>query len=235
MLVSKKYNMLYPKLIERILEEEQDIKSAKTRLHQLFGAYISTNAHKKAKAYLNDTQKILELHMSTKERLKFYPEFYSYIFSKTENIKTIMDLGCGFNPFSIPYMGFLPNKYIAIDIDMRTKHLLNIYFKNLNLPPLADCMDLYVEVPDFEVDICFIFKLLPILKEAGYLLIKNIKSKYIVITFPIKSLGGHEKGMGKNYAKSFEHAESQGLIGNYFIADRNIVGTELIYIMTTQM
>jgi len=111
-----KYDNLYPPLVERIYNEATDIKSAKKRLHQLYGAYNSANIHKKAEKILyserfsecespeSEAFKIMRLHASTKERLPHISEFYQFITDHTGNPETILDLGCGFNPFSLHFM-----------------------------------------------------------------------------------------------------------------------------------
>src|SRR3989344_6671630 len=58
---------------------------------------------------------ILKLHSSTRERLPYYEQLYQQLFSKT-NPKTILDLGCGLNPFSLPLMNLKYPTYYAYDL-----------------------------------------------------------------------------------------------------------------------
>ncbi|MCL2841714.1 MAG: hypothetical protein FWE05_13195 [Defluviitaleaceae bacterium] len=241
----KKYAMLYPPLVERIIAEEagakDPIKSAKTRLHQLYGAYVYGNTHKKAVTFLdtNDITPILSLHASTRERLPTLTEFYQFIIDNTSNIETIMDLGCGFNPFSISLMPSVLREnlksYYAYDIDMRTRDILNRFFEGLNLPPTANCADLAVETPREKVDLALICKLLPVLESQcygrGFQLAREINTRFLVITYPLKSLSGREKGMGRHYAASFEKAIADGLLGNYTLISEARIGNELVYIL----
>ena len=166
-MIGSKYNKLYPPLLERVLREEEkskdSVKAAKTRLHQNFGAYLQGNSHKKAKQILEtgiceeNIKNILSLHASTKERLQIFDEFYEFINGHTSDVNSFMDLGCGFNPFSLKIMPNVFQKnirvYHAYDIDLRTKEILNHFFELLNLPQTADCADLVVETPDEEVDL----------------------------------------------------------------------------------
>ena len=247
-MISSKYYMLYPPLVERILAEESKKKdpekAAKTRLHQLFGAYVQGNAHKKAAAILKTgpaPEKILALHASTKERLPTLTEFYSFIAAHTGSPESITDLGCGFNPFSIPLMPveFVKNlkKYNAYDIDMRTRDLLNGFFLTLGLPSSACCTDLAAETPQVEADITFMFKLLPVLDAQipgrGYELAGELNTRFLVITYPLKSLGGREKGMERNYSEAFESAEAAGKFGIYKKTAHIRIGNELVYILTS--
>ncbi|MCL2387857.1 MAG: hypothetical protein FWC89_09970 [Defluviitaleaceae bacterium] len=290
MKISAKYDMLYPPLVERIITEERNkkdpIKAAKTRMHQLYGAYVQGNSHKKAAALLEgeeaktineataDTfsaktvpyspyedsanlqgcceadmalfyrkkyETILNLHASTKERLPYLAELYQFIANHTGEAKTIADLGCGFNPFAIPLMPKELTRnleaYHAYDIDLRTKELLNRFFALRNLPPTAECADLATETPSPAVDIAFLFKLLPVLEAQsagrGFTLANSINARFLVITYPLKSLGGREKGMAKNYSAAFETAISNGLLNNFKPITSERIGSELVYILAT--
>ena len=252
MITSAKYNMLYPPLVERIYAEEsrkggKDCeKAVKTRLHQMFGAYVQGNAHKKAAALLQKLEAgkdikeisaaIMALHASTKERLPHLDAFCEFVTRHIGTVETIMDLGCGFNPFSVPYwVEYNIKTYYAYDIDTRTKDLLNRFFTYLSLPCTADCADLAVETPSHKVDLALICKLLPVLEAQahgrGFELARQQNAKFLVITYPLKSLGGREKGMGRNYAAQFEKAQAEGALGVYSLIASKEIGSELAYVL----
>ena len=256
-----KYNNLYPPLVQRINHESANVKSpekaAKTRLHQLYGAYISPNSNKKAKAIIEklssqadglksgstdgiseNINQLLKLHASTHERLPYYIDFYKYIFDKTGPVSTVLDLGCGYNPFSLPYYPCKINKYHAIDIDMQTRDLLNAYFDLIGLPKLAYCADLALYNPKMDVDLTLMLKLFPVLcqaspdRAAG--LANGLCTKWLVITFPTKSLGGRKKGMYENYRESFFVALNKNTLENFTLISENQVGSELVFILRRQ-
>ncbi|MDR0272303.1 MAG: hypothetical protein LBI27_03175, partial [Clostridiales bacterium] len=122
---------IHPPLIERITADEKNkkdpLKAAKTRLHQIFGAYSQVNSLKKANALLekNMYTDILNLHASTKERLPYVKNFYEFVAQHTGAFNSVLDLGCGFNPFCIPLMpeefAMGIKTYHAYDIDIRTR------------------------------------------------------------------------------------------------------------------
>lgn len=286
MITGAKYNMLYPPLVQRILNEEMNkggkdaTKATKTRLHQMFGAYVQGNAHKKAAALLHEfeagdnsadikkdeetSRAIMALHASTKERLPHLEDFLAFIARHVERVETILDLGCGFNPFSAPFWsecfigikrekrrtqedfarvsGMYPEAtediditYYAYDIDVRTRDLLNRFFAYLNLPQTASCADLVVETPAEKADLALMCKLVPVLEAQlpgrGFELARQTNAKFLVITYPLKSLGGREKGMGKNYAIQFEKARADGLLGEYKLVASEEIGSELVYLL----
>lgn len=252
--LSKKYASLYAPLIMRICGEEYPkykkdkdrIKAVKNKLHIIYGAFCGDERHKKAEAVFaesgcerSDTvgiksmcAEIMRLHASTNERLGSLDEFYGFIFGKIGAAESVLDIGCGFNPFSLPYMPHMPKKYYAYDIDCRTVSLLRLYFDLLNLPPLADSADIIAGTPRDNVDAAFIFKLMPVIEiqspGRAYRLLKEINAGYIVVTYPVKSLCGRLKGMQVNYAQSFE----AGIAGSFDIIGQAIIGSELIYIIT---
>jgi len=245
MITSAKYSMLHPPLVERIYNEEKDEKKVKTRLHQMFGAYVQGNAHKKTAHLLNELEagrdakdvstEILQLHASSKERSAFLQSFHDFIYGHAGEAETMLDLGCGFNPFSIPLLPYNIKEYHAYDIDTRTRDLLNRFMRQLNLPQLAHCADLAVETPTQTIDLAFMCKLVPVLEMQqpgrGFELARQLNAKFLVITYPLKSLGGRNKGMGKNYAAQFENAHAAGKFGNYEPVGEREIGNELAYIL----
>jgi len=246
MITSAKYNMLYPPLVARIYEEERrNEKATKTRLHQMFGAYVQGNAHKKAAALLANLENgadVLEivtaglaLHASTKERLPHLAEFCEFVSSHTGSVERLMDLGCGFNPFAVPFWPWQLKAYHAHDIDTRTSDLLNRFFALQGLPLFAACADLITETPPHKVELALMCKLIPVLEAQaagrGFELARQLNAKFLVITYPLKSLGGREKGMGKNYTAQFERALDEGKLGQYKLVAGAEVGNELVYVL----
>jgi len=201
---------------------------------------------------------LLKLHASTAERLGNMDAFFPFIFAHTRrDVKTgltlnqgvggsahtngnaILDLGCGLNPFAIPFMPVAPSVYHAVDIDKQTALYINKYIKLLGLSDGCECIcaDILADAPfHFKHHVgsyttAFLFKLLPVLEYqkpgGGLALLKRINAESIVVTYPLKSLGGKEKGMGVNYADAFEKLVSF----DFRIAAQARIGNELVYII----
>ncbi|RLI99238.1 MAG: hypothetical protein DRP08_07380, partial [Candidatus Aenigmatarchaeota archaeon] len=148
---------------------------------------------------LNDLEhhdKILRLHKSTRERLREYEEVYRKIFDVTGKPKTILDLGCGLNPFSIPYMGIKP-RYYAFDISDAEAKFIQEYFDKFGIKGRAVSVDLFEAEKFPKADVCFMFKLLDTLesqkRDVSKELIEKIDAEYLVVSFPTVSLGGRKK------------------------------------------
>jgi len=267
-LASKKYASLYKPMVDRICKEEyqkyandkERIKAVKNTLHSMFGAYLSQDIFKKACKMMDEidsgvniekVEKILQLHASTKERLPHMHAIYEFIFASTGQVNSVLDLACGFNPFSIGVYQKnkcqkLPSYYYAFDIDNRIADLNNRYLSYIGLPTLAGCCDLICETPKVEVDVVFLFKILPLIerqdKGRAASLLGEIRAKHIVVTYPTRSLSGKKKGMLDFYSTAFEDIVESVNISNLSnmskisknvlrIVDKATIGNELVYVI----
>ena len=272
----KKYNNLHPPIIERISQEERlaknPDKATKTRLHQIYGAYIRPNSNKKAAillkqlictlgarlastavhesattnrasptptenvfAHEHTITNLLKLHYSTNERLPFYSDFYDFIFSHTGAVNKVLDLGCGYNPFSLPFFPQKPIEYHAIDIDLHTKDLLNLFFELMDMPKNAACEDLETITPQVKTDLTLMLKLFPVLEAnnpgRAYSLANDLNTTWLVVTFPTKSLGGKKKGMTTSYKKNFQDAIDKDNLNNFTLIAESTIGNELVFVL----
>ncbi|MGV8168651.1 MAG: hypothetical protein ACP5N3_01195 [Candidatus Nanoarchaeia archaeon] len=155
------------------------------------------------------TKKILESHQSTSERLPRYEELYSRLFENNKPQK-IIDLGCGYNPFSYLYIlktGVNP-EYVATDINKQDIEFIEKYFFIKKIKGRAFVLDLALDVNLKKIeresqnsDFCFLFKLLDSLeskrKGSSEKLLNHLNSKELVISFPLKTIGGKGKIKGK--------------------------------------
>lgn len=196
---SKKYKSVYIKTIERIVTDcikrfgdKRAEKEAKNLLHQVWGAF-----------YKNNSNFTLESHSSANERVNILPEFYKKIFEITGIPNSIIDHACGLNPLSIPHMN-LPASctYKAFDIDQKEIEFLRSVGIDANLGDLL--------CDSFEyADVVFMLKLLPCLehqkKNCSLDILKNQQCKFLVVSFPIKSIGGKNKGMLEFYRNNFKN------------------------------
>ncbi len=196
---------------------KQDIKEIRNQLHKSYASF-QTKHKNKIKKYLNEirnkiennrdiigeTNNLLSITLSTKERLNDYSEIYKKIFKIAGIPKTILDLGCGFNPFSFPLMNLKELNYYAYDINEQDIHYLNEYFsimKKEGLKGKAAILDLrnleqISHLP--QSDITFLFKVIDILDKDNHKpseeLIKTLinKTKFIVASFATKTITGKQ-------------------------------------------
>lgn len=225
-----KYALIDPHLVRQIAAEEAErqpkialaVKSTRTRLHQLVGAYYDKPS---TYAQLNELLKALPdnsveslksfayqampLHASTIERLPFLADFYKVSLQKLGPINSVLDLGCGLNPLAVPFLPLAEGfSYEASDVLIPLLDFLNAYFSQAGIQGRAALLDLSTQIPTQEVDLAILLKLIPLLdqinKSIAPKLLRELKAKAILLSFPLKSLGGRGKGMLATYQKRFE-------------------------------
>lgn len=201
------YIKKYPKYQE--YKEKLILKEIKAKLHKIHGSFQIKDTSKRMKLLeelknnpknLLFIEKILETNSSTKERLDIYPELYEKIFELTGKPKSILDLGCGLNPVSFPYMNIRNNiTYYAYDISKSDAEFLSKFFEMMKIsyetePVNLSNMENIKLLP--KADICFMFKLLDVLEKSGHKYSEEIikvlaeKCKYLIVSFATKTVTG---------------------------------------------
>jgi len=190
------------------------IKNVRAQLRRVYGLFRDdSGTRKKLVQDLLKSQKqkqisiineILSTHTSTQERLPMYEGLYSRIFKITGQPKVILDLGCGINPFSFPYMKLQKCTYYAYDVNEEEIQSLNIYFRllhqeNIHFQGRAELLDIRSEAAlakDLPVaEVCFLFKMTEVLDRGkGHTkteaVLKKIPAKQIVVSFATKTMSG---------------------------------------------
>jgi 16S rRNA (guanine(1405)-N(7))-methyltransferase len=248
-----KYALIDPHLVRQIATEESTrqpkislaVKSTRTRLHQLVGAYYDkpttyAQLHELLKNLPTISSESLKtfalqampLHASTAERLPFVADFYRVSLQNLNPISSVLDLGCGLNPLAIPFLPLAEKfTYEAKDVLLPLIDFLNMYFGKVGVQGKARLLDLSTQIPEQEVDLVIMLKLIPLLdqidKGIASRLLQGLKAKAMLISFPLKSLGGRGKGMLITYQKRFE-ALSVGLNAKI---DEYSFPNELVYLV----
>ena len=191
----------------RTKEREELLKRTRAELREVYGAFI-LEGYKKRAELLEELKReptreahdrILELHQSTKERLPYYDYVYRKIFETTGIPRRIVDLACGLNPISYPYISALDCRpeYLACDISEEDMKFIEEYFKVRNIKGAAVKVDLLkddISGLTSGFDVCFLFKALDTLeatkRNISREIMKKASSSYIVVSFATKSIGG---------------------------------------------
>ena len=205
--------------LRRAKEYKALVKEIRAELREVYGVFILKDYNKlpklleglKKNPSLETHNKILGLHKSTKERLPYYAVVYKKIFETTGMPRRIVDLACGLNPFSYPYISALGYKpeYIACDLAEKDLAFIDTYFKIMGIQGKTRKIDLLRD--DLSAvanassrkgekgNVVFLLKTLDsletikrnvseqILKE-----IKEINAEIVVVSFSTKSLGGRK-------------------------------------------
>jgi len=253
LLKSSKYKGISQDLIRSIgLQElakrsnlKETIKSTKNKLHQVGEIYLDKVQYAQWLDQLRQSEKghfvgickeIMGYHASTRERLPIIDQFYSVVLADLPPIRSVLDLACGFNPLAIPLMGFPENEpvtYYAYDIFEDMINFLNDFLSIIQVHGYAQSCDIIRACPTQKVDIAFVLKAIPCLeqidKRVGARLLQSINADHILVSFPVQSLSGHNKGMILNYETRFRE-----LVANTsWSVKRFELATELVFRITT--
>ena len=203
----------HPKL-EKSKEFEILLKDIRKTLHEIYGVFnlkssgreelleILEKRLEKSHKFDNEVielhKKILSTHQSTKERINYYKKIYENIFNHTGKPAKILDLASGLNPFSYIFMNLSSLEYTASEISSEDLRFIQRYFKMISsykrIVGATIKLDLIFDKTFPESEVCFLFKTLDSLenvkKNISPEILKNIRAKYIVVSFPTKSLTG---------------------------------------------
>jgi 16S rRNA (guanine(1405)-N(7))-methyltransferase len=232
---SSKYKSVDKQAIRKIAEKEfsknmkikEVVKATKNKLHQIGGAFFESRPRYASwlqelgstkgsdnNRFREICSKIMRFHSSTKERLEILDKFYADIFSEISPVHSVLDLACGLNPLSIPWIPeFERLEYWAYDIYADLVDFLNAFIKLLAVKGHAEVRDVLFNPPERKGDLALILKTLPcfdqIDKTAVETMLQQINVDNLVISFPVRSLGGDDKMMIKNYTKRFDKIACQ--------------------------
>jgi 16S rRNA (guanine(1405)-N(7))-methyltransferase len=249
-----KYAHVSPDLVRQVGEQElairrsfkEAVKTTKNKLHQVGGAYFEARLDYPAMlAQLRQAADeparlraacldLMRRHASTRERLPILDEFYTTTLGHLENIRVINDLACGLNPLAIPWLPFTsPFEYRAYDIYTDMMAFVAEVMALLGVNGRAQTGNLINQPPTEHTDLSLILKTLPVLEQvekgAASRLLDALNSRYLLITFPVQSLGGRSKGMVQTYEAQF----MDWVAGRNWQIQRFEFPTELAFLVQT--
>ena len=185
------------------------VKEVRKKLHNIVAPYlgdpdyVAANIELETAFRTGDSQEIkkactgvLASHASTRERLQILGEFYSRLFTITGQPQILLDLACGLNPLTFPWMGLPATTcYYAYDIHQPRIAFINHFFRLQGLAPLACVQDILVEPPQLEGDVAFMFKEAHRFEQrqkgCNRALWQALKVHYLLVSLPPRSLSGH--------------------------------------------
>ena len=98
--------------------------------------------------------------------------------------------------------------YRCYDIDAGLVGFLNEAFPLLGVAGSAHVRNLVSDPPAEPVDLALAFKALPTLESlnraAPARLLRTLRARHMLVSFPARTLGGRNKGMAESYAARFE-------------------------------
>jgi len=180
--------------------------------------------------------RLLLLHQSSKERAPRYLEVYRRIFAVTNIPTTILDLGCGANPYSYTFLRCRP-RYVAIDLPSDALADIAEFFRIEGIKGEVIGIDLVKEYEKLtplsrenNVDVVFLFKVLDSLESvkrniSGKVL-DTLVAKWVVVSFPTVSLGG------RKHIREGRRAWFERLLAQQDLSyEKFTVGDEVFYVV----
>jgi len=228
--VNPRYQSINQDFIRRVGGQEllkrhnvkEAVKATRSKLHQVGAAYQERPIdYKKLQMDLDLLDPDLEKsalkefclnammqHTSSRERLPYLDDFFIETLSSIGPIHSILDLACGFNPLALPWMPMaLDVEYYACDIYEDMAVFISNFINKAGVRGFIETCDLSKECPSNRVQLAFLLKALPCLdqldKNIGQRLIHSIQADHILVSYPIRSLGGKSKGMLQFYEQQF--------------------------------
>jgi len=227
---SQKYAQLAGTLVSRITTDEatkhksskEIIRSARTRLHQLTGAYLAPKIDyaqwivKFQSLKPNDRSELestslsmMRLHASTYERIEVLHTFFQTSLAPISPVKSVLDVACGLNPLSVPWMPLADHfTYHASDVVNPLVGFLEKYFEIFGFNGTASILDLSFSIPSQPVQLALLMKTLPLMEQIerglSQKVLEGLNAEHILVTYPLRSLGGRNKGMEETYRSQFD-------------------------------
>jgi len=227
---SPHYRNISQALIRRLAAQElakgrgakETARAVRSKLHQVGGAYLERPIDYQRwlaeleglPVELSDPdlrsfcRRLMQQHASTSERLPFLESFYAQVLASLAPVRSLLDVGCGLNPLSLPWMPLAANaEYFACDIYTDMVDFLNRFLAHLGRQGRADVCDLTEALPSQPAQVALLLKTLPCLeqldKNIALRLLAALQVEHLLVSFPARSLGGRQKGMVRNYEAHF--------------------------------
>lgn len=207
---NKKIKEKLSKANEKSKEFKEVVKCVKQEMHRIYGAFQNDigkrekllekleKAEPNSNEFIEIHKKILLTHKSTAERLRIYDNLYNDLFSITGKPDIVVDIGCGMNPFSLPWMK-VDGMYLAVEFNRKDADFIRKYFSIIKRTRkgIFEALELdvakendYAKLRNIPCDVAFAWKMFDILDfKTAENIIKSINAKYLVASFSTKTLG----------------------------------------------
>ena len=228
---SKKYADICPDAVRRIAlecegryrNEKALEKAVREKLHGISGAYLSAEDACLPES-MDDAalEGLLMKHASTRERLPLtrMDQLYEKLFAATGVPESLLDIACGLNPVYLRAR-YPAMRVVGLDLSRTCARLSG-----------GLCADLLTEgsLPEGRFDVALMFKILPLMERerpgAGAKLLEEADARYVIASFPTRTMGGRNVGMQAHY-----EAWMDGHMGARKLVERIVTENEAYYVL----
>ncbi|HEX7197187.1 MAG TPA: 16S rRNA methyltransferase [Candidatus Limnocylindria bacterium] len=250
---SSRYRDVDRSLLARLADEElprsrnadDAVKRVKRRLHQAVGAFRGASRPDAIQAAWSGSLtdgafraacvEVLRTHASTRERVPHLDGFYQRIWSLTGLPSGILDIGCGLNPLTLPWMGLSPRAvYVASDVDRRPLARVASFLDLVGQPHAVEPRDLLSGPPPEHADVALLLKLITTLDrqdpDVATRIVRSLRARHAVVSLPRSSLGGRGKRMERTYRQRIERLVAEA--GRVSAVAEASIPNELVFVLT---
>jgi len=225
---------------------KETLKATKNKLHQIGAAYLGETidyrhwtAELQRASHTGNREEmeaicrqIMRCQSSTRERLTILEQFYNQTLACLPPIRSVLDIACGLNPLSIYWMPVAHDvEYYAYDIYEDMVEFLNRFLEIAGIKGRVMAQDVTTSPPARPADLALILKSLPCLEQlapgAEARLLASLPARYLLVSFPVYSLGGKRKGMLTHYEQHFQ----ESIAGQPWSVQRFQFSTELAFLV----
>lgn len=246
---SSRYRDVDEVMLARLAAEElarsrtvdEAVKRVKRRLHQAVGAFRGAPA--RAAGTPGDPDGLrdaalaaMRRHASTIERVPYLDRFHAGIWEHTGLPGSVLDLGCGLHPLSLPWMGIGDAPYAALDVDGRALDAVRAFLERWNQPHRVEPRDLVADPATEPADVALLLKLVTTLDrqdpEAADRVLGGLRARHAVVSFAARSLGGRGGGREATYRQRLERlVAASGRVRT--VAEASVPG-ELVFVLALE-
>jgi 16S rRNA (guanine(1405)-N(7))-methyltransferase len=196
----------------------------------------SSDSGERGTEYRSELRRIcweaMKHHSSTRERLPILDQFYTRVLAGLPPPQVVLDIACGLNPLAISWMPFAPGvEYYAYDMYDDLATFLNAFMGIAGVQGHAEACDVSACPPTRRADLALLLKTLPCVEQldklAGARLLEAIRANHLLVSFPVRSLGGRDKRMLQNYEAHFQEL----LLGKPWSVQRFEFSSELAFLI----
>jgi 16S rRNA (guanine(1405)-N(7))-methyltransferase len=246
---SSRYRDVDERMLERLAGEElarsrtvdEAVKRVKRRLHQAVGAFRGSivrdaGAAGDRAALRERALAAMRRHASTSERVPYLDRFHAAIWEHTGLPASVLDLGCGLHPLSVPWMRIGDAPYAALDVDGRALETVRGFLGGWGQPHRVEARDLVADPATERADVALLLKLVTTLDRqdaaAADRVLARLEARHAVVSFAARSLAGRGGARETTYRQRLDRlvAASDRVRA---VAEASIP-TELVFVLTLE-
>ncbi len=178
------------------------VSETRKKLREVYGVFIRKPL---AKLSTKDTNTILQSHQSTHERFDYLEIIYELLFDKLFALGlpkkfSLLDIACGFTPFSLSYFPIKPTNYVACDLSSQDMKSVQHFFDEQHQKSITKAIDVVSDefllwVTSQKTNVCFLLKALDSFEQrtrnSSKPILIAIPARFLVVSFALRSIGGN--------------------------------------------